>query len=141
VLQDVQDKALLDGLFHGVAVEGAVPDCRTLRTGVAEDLQRLVLGCGGKRKIAGVRQHLARFHNSVDGILRRLLVVFAALGREGDVHLRGRTTALTGVGLVDKNGEGPSAVFVADLVEDKRELLDGRDDDLFARAQEAAQIP
>ena len=39
VLQAIQDEALLDGLLHGVAVEGAVPDGAVgLRVGLAEDL-------------------------------------------------------------------------------------------------------
>jgi D-isomer specific 2-hydroxyacid dehydrogenase, catalytic domain len=38
--------------------------------------------------------------------LQRLLVLFAALRRERDVHLRGGAAALAGVGLVDENDEG-----------------------------------
>ena len=48
--------------------------------------------------------------------------------------------ALAGVGLVDDDGELPAAVLVADLVEDERELLHGRDDDLLAALDELAQV-
>ena len=50
VPQHVQDEALLDRLLHGVAVEGAVPGLPTRIVRLAEDLQRLVLGRGGKRR-------------------------------------------------------------------------------------------
>jgi hypothetical protein len=36
------------------------------------------------------------------------------------------------VGLVDDDGEAPAALLAADLVEDERELLHRRDDDLLA---------
>ena len=55
VLQHVHDEAFLDGLLHGVAMERVVPDGAVeLGIRVAEDLQRLVLGSGGKGKVAGV---------------------------------------------------------------------------------------
>jgi hypothetical protein len=79
VLQHVQAESLLDGLLHGVAVEGPVLNRVGLGGRVTEDLQRLILGGGGKRKIAGVGQHLARFHETVDGIFHRLLVVLIHL--------------------------------------------------------------
>lgn len=66
-----------------------------------------------------------------------------SLGRarcQRDVHLRRRAPALAGVRLVDDDGELPAPVLVSDLVQDERELLNRRDDDLFAFAQEAPQI-
>ena len=64
--QHVQDEPLLDRLLHGVAVEGVMPDRAVrLRVRGPEDLQRLVLGRGREREVAGVGQQLARFHHAV----------------------------------------------------------------------------
>ena len=51
-----------------------------------------------------------------------------------------RLAALARVRLVDDDRELPSAVLVADLVEDERELLDRRDDDLLAALDELPQV-
>ncbi|GEM_PF-6227346 len=54
VLQHIEDEALLDGLFHGVAVERVVLHSAVgLRVRIAEDLQGLVLGGRSEGKIAG----------------------------------------------------------------------------------------
>ena len=59
VLEHVEDEALLDRLLHRVAVERPVLDRAVrLRLGLAEDLERLVLGRGGEGEVAGVRQQL-----------------------------------------------------------------------------------
>ncbi len=139
-LQHVQDEALLDGLLHGVAVEGPVLDLLALGVGLAEDLQRLVLGRGGEGEVAGVGQHLARFHDAVDDVLDGLLLFRCAGFAEGHAH-RGRgAPALAGVGLVDDDGKAPAAVLVADLVQDEGELLHRGDDDLLAALDEPAQV-
>ena len=44
------------------------------------------------------------------------------------------------MGLVDDDGEFAGAVLVADGIEDKGELLDGRDDDAFALLEEGAEV-
>ena len=141
VREHVQDEALLDGLLHGVAVEGAVPDGAVgLGIGRAEDLQRLVLRRGGEREVAGVGQQLARLHHAVDlvlvGLVLGLLAGCAQCSRDG----RRRAPALAGVSLVDDDGEAPRALLVADLVEDEGELLNGRNDDLLARLDELPQV-
>ena len=59
---------------------------------------------------------------------------------ERRVQRRGRLAALAGVRLVDDDREAPVAVLRADIVEDERELLDRRDDDLLAVLDELAQI-
>ena len=141
VRQHVQDEALLDGLLHGVAVEGAVPDGAVgLRVGRAEDLQRLVLGGGGEREVAGVGQQPARLHHAVDPVLAGLVLVCFACRAERGRDGRRRAPALAGVRLVDEDGEAPRALLVADLVEDEGELLDRRDDDLLARLDELPQV-
>ena len=43
------------------------------------------------------------------------------------------------MGLVDDDGEPPSAVLIAHGIEDERELLDGGDDDPLAFLQEGAE--
>ena len=56
------------------------------------------------------------------------------------MHLCGGLPALTGVRLVDDNRELAAAVLVADVIEDERELLHGRDDDLLAALDELLEI-
>ena len=73
-------------------------------------------------------------------VLRRLVVFFCARSRQRHAHGSGRLAALARVRLVDDDGEAPAAVLVADLVEDERELLDRRDDDLLAALDELAQV-
>ena len=52
-----------------------------LGVGVAEEFQRLVLGRGGKRKVAGVGEQLMRLHQAVDLILVGLfLALLTGLG-------------------------------------------------------------
>ena len=116
VLEHVQDEPLLNRLLHAVAVKGVMPD-RTvcLRVRVAEDLQRLVLGCGGECEVAGVGEQLARLHQAVDLILVGFLFTrFTGLG-ERLGHGRAGSAALARVSLIDDDGEAPPALFVADL--------------------------
>src|SRR5258707_8874387 len=42
--------------------------------------------------------------------------------------------------LVNDDSERPTSMFVANLVEDEGELLDCRDDDLFASLEERSQV-
>ena len=78
VAQDVEDEALLDGLLHGVAVEGQVADRAVgLRIRGAEDLEGLVLGGGGEGEVARVGQQLLGLHQAVDLILEGVLVLVA----------------------------------------------------------------
>src|SRR2546421_86606 len=58
VLEHVEDEAFLDGLLHGVSIEGAVLDLAVLLVGLAEGLEGLVLGRGGEGEVAGVWQEL-----------------------------------------------------------------------------------
>jgi hypothetical protein len=54
---------------------------------------------------------------------------------------RGGSATLARMRLVDQDGKAPAvAVLVADLIEDKRELLHRADDDLLAALNELAQI-
>ncbi len=139
--EHVEDEPLLDRLLHGVAVKRVMPDRAVrLRIRSAEDLQRLVLGRGREREVAGVGQQLARLHQAVDLVLVGFLLVHLAGHRQRLRHRRAGTSALAGVGLVDDDGEAAPALLVADLVEDERELLDRGDDDLLAALDEPPQV-
>ena len=139
--QHVEDEPLLDRLLHGVAVEGMMPDAAVrLQVRGAEDLQRLVLGRGREREVAGVVQQLARLHHAVDPVLVGLLIAHLACFRQRLRHGRAGAAALAGVRLVDDDREAAPALLVADLVQDERELLDRGDDDLLAALDEPAQI-
>ena len=76
-LEHIEDEALLDRLLHRVAVEGPVLDLALgiWRQRLAEHLQRLVLGRGGEREVAGVGQHLARRHALLDALVDRVFGV------------------------------------------------------------------
>ena len=81
VFEDVDDKALLNRLLHGVGVEGQMPPRPLhLRTGVPEDLQGFVLGSRGEGEVAGVGQESSRFHQPVEGQEPRVLA--AKMGAE-----------------------------------------------------------
>ena len=75
-LEDIEDEAFFDGLFHGVGVEGAVGDFAlgVRGQGFAEHLERFGLGRGGEGEVAGVGEHLAGGHalfdRFVDGVFR-----------------------------------------------------------------------
>ena len=70
--EHVEDEALLDGLAHGVEVEG---DGLAVGAGPAEDLERLVLGRGGEGEEAEVLLLAAGGHRLDD----LFLVVLEAL--------------------------------------------------------------
>ncbi len=106
----------------------------------AEGLKRLVLRRRRKREVAGVRQHLARRDDPVDPFLDRLLIVALADLRQRRTHGGGRLAALARVGLVDQNGEATLTVLASDVIQNKRELLDRRDDDLLATSNEGLEV-
>ena len=111
-----------------------------LAFGFSKDLQRLVLGRGGEGKVTGVRQQLARLHQAVDLILVALLLVHFTRYGEGLRNGHTGPPTLTGVRLIDDDREVVPALLVANLVQDQRELLDGRDDYLLTFFDELAQI-
>ena len=144
VPQHVQDEALLDRLFHGVAVEGPVLDRAVgLRLRLAEDLQRLVFWRSGEGEVARVREHLLRLHPLLQGVVDRVLGVWRRLA-EGLADRSGGFPALAGVRLVDDDGKVPPAVPMVpigpDLVQDEGELLHRGDDDLLTALDEPAQV-
>jgi hypothetical protein len=144
VLQHIEDEALLDGLLHGVAVEGR---CLTLPSpsggGFAEHLQRLVLGRGGEGEVAGVGQHLARRHSHER--VHRVLGVSSACLRPPP---SAASAWLIAAEVLPPWLECASSMTMAkvcpprspDLVEDEGELLHRGDDDLLALLDELSQI-
>ena len=107
VLEHVEDEALLDRLLHRVAVEGPVLDLAVgLRLGLAEDLQRLVLGRGGEGEVAGVGQQLlAPPSSAVDRVLGRSRRPPRLRPSRAPAHRRRGLAALARVRLVDDDGE------------------------------------
>jgi len=147
VLYHVEDELFLNSLLggigqflrraelHFVAYQGLLP----------EQLQRLVLGCGCEREVAGVGQQLARgdalldfrVHCMLRAVLFKLLL--GHLAAKGFVHPRRGFAALAGMRLVDQQRK-ISVTEVTQLVEDERELLHRSNDDLLAPAQIIAQF-
>ena len=141
VRQHVQDEALLDRLLHGVAVKGAMLDRAVrLRLRLAENFQGLVLGRGGEGEVARVGEQLVRLHQAVDLVLEGLLLALRAGLGERLRHRRAGAAALAGVRFVDDDGEALPALLIANFVQNERELLDRRDDDLLPGRDEATQI-
>ena len=130
--QHIEDEALLDGLLHRVAVEGPVLDLAALLEGLAEDLEGLVLGRRGEGKVAGVGQQLARLHDAVDLVLVGLVLCGSTALPQSRRHCRGCLAALAGVRFIDDDRKATTAMLAANLVENERELLHRRDDDLLA---------
>ena len=121
-----------DGLLHGVGVEGHVLGPPALGYGVAEYLQGLVLRRGGEGEVAGVGHQLLRLHDAVDLVLGGLVVLLGARLSQRHGHRRRHAPALTGVGLVDNDGEPAPPMLVADGVQNEGEFLDRGDDDALA---------
>ena len=88
-------------------------------------------------KVAGVRQHPAGFDQAVYLVFVGFVFCCVAGLAQGFGHRRCGPAALAGVGLVDDDCKSPAALLAADLVEDERELLDRRDDDLLALLDES----
>ena len=140
VRQHIHDEAFLDGLLHGVAVEGEVAGGIALGIGGAEDFECLVLGRGGEGEVAGVGQQLSALHEPVDDVLGGLLLGLGAGLAERHVERGGGASALAGVGFVDDDAEAVVPGRVADVVEDEGELLDGGNDDALAFLEQAAEV-
>ncbi len=137
VFQHVHDEALLDGLFHGVTVEGAE---RTIGLAHAEEFEGLVLGSGGEGEVAGVGKHLPRLHDADDFVFGGLFLLFLAMFGEGHLHFGRGASALAGVRFVNNDGELLSAVLTADFVEDEGEGLNGGNDDLLAVTEKLGEL-
>ena len=139
-LENIEDETFVDGLLHRVAVERNVLGVPTVGDWFTEDLQRLVLRSRGERVVAGIGQHLPSFHDAVDGVLCCLVVLRGTHLREGGAHRCSCLAALAGMRFVDQDGEGARSMLTADVLQNERELLHGRDDDLLAALKELAQV-
>ena len=150
VQQHVHDEALLDGLPHGVNVEGPIPAVSAF---AAEEHQRLGLrrrreGVVGQVRVPTVGRHLLDKAEHLVVIVAggiELLEVLGILGlrlrgvREGGLGLKGRRAGLRGVGLVHDDGVVPPG-HLLDVLVDVWELLDGRDDDPYAPVHGVQEI-
>ena len=103
--QHVQDEALLDRLLHGVAVKRAVLPLPARVVRLTEDLQRLVLGRGGKGEITRVREELPRRHDAVDPVLGSLVLFLGPRRGERQADGGRGLAALARMRLVDEDGE------------------------------------
>ena len=97
----------------------------------AECFQRFILRGCGKRKVAGIVQQFAPFHHGVDFILVVHFVIGSKSGKR-KVHLRRVSSALSGMSLIDDNGEMVILVFRSDLRNDVWELFNRGDNNTFS---------
>ena len=79
VIQYIQNESFLDSLFHGVAVERTVLDLIAFHVRLTENLQSLVLRGSGECEVTGIGEHLSRFHDTIDPILCRFIVLFTTI--------------------------------------------------------------
>lgn len=143
VAQRVEDEAFLDGLAHGVRVEGAVDRLAVLGdTAVlgAEEFEGLRLGggregevgeIGGLGALDGFRLELVVHGDG--GRARVLGVGVQAEVPQGGLHGGGGVAGLGGVRLVDDYGEAGAldvCGVALDVVEEGRERVQGDRDDL-----------
>ena len=121
-MQYIQNESFLDRLFHRINMERSVLNIVAILIRNAEGFQRFILRGSGKRKIAGIVQQFASFHHSVDLILIVHFVIGSKPGKR-KVHLRRVPSALSGMSLIDDNGEMVIFVFRSDLRNNVRELF------------------
>ena len=110
------------------------------RKGFAEYLQGLVLRRRREGEIARVREHLSALHDRVDLVLDGLILIAIVRAGQSGVQRGGGLAALARMGLVDDDREAAIPVLRADIVEDEREFLDRRDDDLLSVGDETPEI-
>ena len=131
VFQHIQNKAFLDGLFHGIDMERSVLDGITILIRNTEGFQCFVFRRSGERKIAGIIQQFASLHHGVDFIFIIHFVIGSKAG-ERKVHLRRVSAALPGVRLVYDDGKTVILVFSSNLRNDIRKLLNRGDDNALS---------
>ncbi len=133
--QDVHDKSLFDGLFHGIFVEGPMLRLPVrFLIGRAKHLQRLVLGCCRKSIVVGILHHLSAFYDFGQPVFQVLLIT-TGITTQRDVHLCTQRTVLARVCLVDDNAKTLMLQFRADGIQNKGELMHDGDNNLLATCQ------
>ncbi|MDT4842695.1 hypothetical protein FQZ97_766070 [compost metagenome] len=91
VAQHIENKTLLDGLFHRIEVAGIELAVSALP---AEFLQRCRFWSGGEGEVAGVLAHFAAFHGRKDLVLQVFRLLVPLLGAQGGVELVGGRAGL-----------------------------------------------
>ena len=107
--------------------------------GVAEHLLGLVLRSGGEGKVAGGGDELASFHHGIDLVLVVRIVICGKTGKR-QIHIRGVTSTLAGMSLVDDDGKLVILMFLPNLRDDVRELFNRRYNDALAILYGLTQI-
>ena len=135
-LQHIENEPLFDRLLHRVCMERAMLSLTVLNKGITEHFESFVLGRGREGKIRRVPKHFSSLYGLVYEVLNRIIVplprAVVILATECLRHRISGLPALAGVSFVDDDREPTVSVLVTNLSEDKREFLDGRDDDLLA---------
>ena len=143
VADDVENELFLDRLFHRILVERRVSQPLRRRMLLAEHLQRLVLRRRGEGIVVRVLRELAALDDTMDFVLRvfRLAVLVQRLriARNACRQTGGHFTVLARMRLVYHNGEVLVFERRSDFVEDERELVNRRNDDLLAALQQLTQ--
>ena len=112
-------------------MERTVLDFATVFIGDSEHLLGLVLRRGGKGKVACGRNKPASLHHGVY-LVFVIRAIFRGKTGKRQVHIRRIAPALTGMSLVNDNGEFIIFMFLPDLGHYVRKLFDRGDYDAFA---------
>ena len=100
----IENESFLNGLLHGIDMEGTMLDLAAFGVRDAEGFEGLVLRGGSKGKVTGVFEELSPLHHGVDFILVIHVIIRSQPG-QGKVHLRRISAALPGMCLVNDDSK------------------------------------
>ena len=120
-------------------MERAMLDFTVLLISNTEHLLGLVLRSSCESKVAGRGDELTPLHHGIDLILV-VRIIICGKARKCQIHIRGVTSTLAGMCLVDDDGELVILMFLPDLRYDVRELFYCRYNDALAVLYGLTQI-
>ena len=139
VPKHIKNEALLNGLLHRIDMERAMLDFTILLIGNTKHLLGLILRSSCESKVAGGGDELTSLHHGIDLILV-VCIVICGKTRKCQIHIRGITSTLAGMRLVDDDGKLVILMFLPDLRYDVWELFYCRYNDALAILYGLAQI-
>ena len=137
--EHIQNEAFLYCLLHCIDMERTMLNFTVLLISNTEHLLGLVLRSSCESKVAGRGDELAPLHHSIDLILVVRIIICGKAGKR-QIHIRGVSSTLAGMRLVDDDGELVILMFLPDLRDDVRELFNRRYNDALAVLYGLAQI-
>ena len=122
ILQHIQDEAFLNGLFHGIDMEGPVFDLAVFFIRRTKHLFRLVFRRSRKGEVTGCFYQFPSLYHGVDLVFIIQFTVRSQSGK-GQIHIGCIPPTLSRMGFVDDDGKGMVYMFLSDFLRNIRELL------------------